>query len=95
VFGREGEEVFFGEDAAADVWETLRRRRTYVAQRRVKVASIDAVVQTSAGPRSMHGYATVGSYVVRGHWAGFYSRFGGKITTSRAKWLATFVDEVA
>jgi glutathionylspermidine synthase len=93
VFGREGEEVFFGEDVPASSWEILRRRHTYVAQQRVNVSEIDAAVPTSSGPERMRGRATVGCYAVRGRWAGFYTRFGGKITTSRAKWLATFVEE--
>jgi glutathionylspermidine synthase len=95
VFGREGEEVFFGEDMTADAWETLRRRRTYIAQRRVDVGQIEAAVPTSAGATRMIGCATVGCYVVRGSPRGFYTRFGGKIINSRAKWLATLVDEAA
>jgi glutathionylspermidine synthase len=92
VFGREGEEVFFGEDLTAEAWQELRRRRTYIAQRRVAVAPIDAVVSTSQGLQSLQGHVTVGSYVVGGRWAGYYTRLGDKITTARAKWIATFVD---
>ncbi|MCC6173727.1 MAG: glutathionylspermidine synthase family protein [Chloroflexi bacterium] len=89
VFGREGEEVFFGEDTSPEVWADLIRRRTYVAQERVTVAPIEAVVMTSAGPRRDIGTATIGCYAVDGRFGGCYSRFGGKIITSRSKWLAT------
>jgi glutathionylspermidine synthase len=92
VFGREGEEVFFGEDVDDELWQTLVRRRTYVAQQRIHVADLQAVVPTSLAPQCWTGKATVGCFVVRGHWAGFYTRFGGKIITSRAKWLATFIE---
>jgi glutathionylspermidine synthase len=92
VFGREGEEVFFGEDLSDEAWGALSRRRTYVAQRRISVAEMAAAIPTSTGARAQCGYATVGSYAVNGSWAGYYTRFGGKIVTSRSKWMATFVD---
>jgi glutathionylspermidine synthase len=90
VFGREGEEVFFGEDLDTATWRQLAERRTYVAQQRVHVAEIDAVVQSSLGAELMRGSATIGCFAVDGRWAGYYTRLGGKIITSRAKWLATF-----
>jgi glutathionylspermidine synthase len=92
VFGREGEEVYFGEDMTPVAWETLRQRQTYVAQRRIHVGEIAAAVPTSLGPEVMKGHATVGCYAVGGEWAGYYTRMGGKIITSHAKWLATFVE---
>ncbi|MGH2459984.1 MAG: glutathionylspermidine synthase family protein [Chloroflexota bacterium] len=91
VFGREGEEVFFSEDLLADDWTTLRQRRTYVVQQRIAVAELDAVVWSSTGPRIQRGHVTVGSFAVGGEFAGYYSRFGSKIITARAKWLATLV----
>jgi len=92
VFGREGAEVFFGEDCAPDLWTTLLGRHTYVAQELVRVAAVPAVVQTSLGPVSREGYPTVGCFAVQGAFAGFYTRFGDKITTARSKWLATYSD---
>ncbi len=92
VFGREGAEVFFGEDCTPDLWATLLRRHTYVAQERVRVAPVQAVVQTSLGPVVREGFPTVGCFAVAGRFAGFYTRFGDKITTSRSKWLATYAD---
>jgi glutathionylspermidine synthase len=92
VFGREGQEVFFGEDCSPELWSSLTRRQTYVAQARVRVASVQAVVQTSLGPVVREGFPTVGCFAVNGGFAGFYTRFGDKITTSRSKWLATFAE---
>jgi glutathionylspermidine synthase len=92
VFGREGQEVFFGEDCPPEVWSTLTQRQMYVAQARVRVAAVRAVVQTSLGPVVREGYPTVGCFAVNGQFAGFYTRFGDKITTARSKWLATFVE---
>jgi glutathionylspermidine synthase len=92
VFGREGQEVFFGEDCSTELWETLARRQTYVAQRRVRVAETWAVVQTSLGPEARGGFPTVGCFAVEGRFAGYYTRFGEKITTARSKWLATFAE---
>jgi glutathionylspermidine synthase len=92
VFGREGQEVFFGEDCSDEWWSTLTRRQTYIAQERVQVAQTRAVVQTSLGPELRDGYSTVGCFAVDGRFAGYYTRFGDKITTARSKWLATFAE---
>jgi glutathionylspermidine synthase len=90
VFGREGEEVFFGDSTSQEAWDVLRRRRTYIVQQRIAVQELDAVVATSLGPSLQSGYATVGCFNVRDQGVGFYTRFGGRITTNQAKWLATF-----
>lgn len=92
VFGREGEEVFFGEDLGGGELGAIERRRTYIAQRRIQSPPIEAALPTSMGFELSPGFATVGSYVVDGHFSGFYTRVGEKIVTARAKWLATFVD---
>jgi glutathionylspermidine synthase len=91
VFGREGEEVHFGSDLSEPDWAELRRRRTYVAQRRVAVAELEAAVPTSVGATRWRGGATLGAFTVDGRWAGYYARFGGRLTTNRSKWLATLV----
>jgi glutathionylspermidine synthase len=90
VFGREGAEVMFGEETPAEDWAELERRRTYVVQQRIAVVEQDAVTWTTHGPVLQSGRATVGAFAVAGKWGGYYTRFGGKIITSRAKWLATF-----
>ncbi|HEY8475560.1 MAG TPA: glutathionylspermidine synthase family protein [Chloroflexota bacterium] len=92
VFGREGEEVFFGVDLAPEEWALLRRRRTYVVQQRVSVAEVTAAVQTPDGACRQRGGVTVGSFVVDGAWAGCYSRFGSRLITAQARWLATYVE---
>jgi glutathionylspermidine synthase len=92
VFGREGEEVFFGADLSDDDWAALARRGGYVAQRRVRVAELDALVSTALGPAVWRGHPTVGAFTVRGRFGGFYTRFGPRLTTVRSKWLATFVE---
>jgi glutathionylspermidine synthase len=92
VFGREGQEVFFGEDCSDQFWAMLARRQTYIAQERIRVAQTRAVIQTSLGPAVRDGYATVGCFAVDGQFAGCYTRFGDKITTARSKWLATFAE---
>jgi glutathionylspermidine synthase len=89
VFGREGEEVFFGSDLTSEQWQVFRQRRTYIVQRRVPVIARQLAVASSDAARAPRGYATIGSFVVNGRWAGYYSRFGGMITTSQAKWVAT------
>jgi glutathionylspermidine synthase len=89
VFGREGEEVFFGSALSSEDWSRLRHRRTYVVQRQIEVVAEAAVIPTSTGAHMAEGHATVGSYVVAGKWAGYYTRFGGRITNAQAKWLAT------
>src|SRR5579871_368466 len=66
VFGREGEEVFFGEDLDSNSWQELAQRRTYVVQRRIHVAEFDAAIQSSLGPRRRLGTATVGRIAVEG-----------------------------
>jgi glutathionylspermidine synthase len=91
VFGREGEEVFFGDETASSAWEVLQRRRTYVAQQRVDVQGLTTVVPTALGPVAAPGFATVGCFNVRHRAVGYYTRFGGRVTTSHAKWLATFI----
>ena len=92
VFGREGEEVYFGEDLTAESWRELASRRTYVAQRRIRIAELAAAVPTARGPDLWRGQPTVGAFAVQGRAAGYYTRFGGKIITSRAKWMATLVE---
>ena len=92
VFGREGHEVFFGEDCSPEAVATLMQRQTYVAQARVQVASVRGggadVARAGCRRRLPDGR------LFRRRWpvGGLYTRFGDKITTSRSKWLATFAE---
>lgn len=92
VFGREGEEVYLGEHLTAEDWGSIGRQGTYVVQRRIRVQGYDAALPSIKGPFQGHGYPVVGSYVVDGRWAGFYTRFGGPVTTAQAKFFATLVE---
>ena len=92
VFGREGEEVFFGGDLTAKQWDALRRRGTYVAQTRIDVAPFPAAVVTDREHGVRTGAVTVGAYTAGPRFAGYYSRFGGRIINSRALWFATLTD---
>jgi glutathionylspermidine synthase len=92
VFGREGEEVFFGNDLTSEQWDALHRQRTYVVQLRISIAPHWATVPTQHGSSLRKGYPTVGSFVVDGEWGGYYSRLGDKIITARAQWLATLAE---
>jgi glutathionylspermidine synthase len=91
AFGREGEEVYFGDRLAADDWERCRTWGSYVVQRRVDVDPLTAVVRTSRGPEVQSLWPAVGSFVVRDAWAGYYTRLGGPITKASAKFVPTFV----
>jgi glutathionylspermidine synthase len=95
VFGREGEEVFFGADLSDEDWAALRRRGGYVAQRRIRVAELDAAVPTALGPTLWRGHPTVGAFAVDGRFGGFYTRFGPRLITVRSKWLATLIESAA
>jgi hypothetical protein len=89
VFGREGEEVFFGEDETPERWSVLRQRRTYIVQQRIRTVALDAALPTPSGVQALRAYATVGSFAVRGRWAGYYTRLGEKRITAEAQWLST------
>ncbi|MBI2886875.1 MAG: glutathionylspermidine synthase family protein [Chloroflexi bacterium] len=93
VFGREGEEVYFGRDLSPADWDLVRKNPTYVAQARVDTQDVVALMPAINGCALEAGYPTVGSFAVAGRWAGYYTRFGGPITTARARWMATFLEE--
>ena len=90
AFGREGEEVYFGDRLADADWERCRRWGSYVCQRRVDVPPLEAVVRTAAGPRTQTLWPAVGSFTAGGAWAGYYTRLGGPITTASARFVPTF-----
>ncbi|MBI3971399.1 MAG: glutathionylspermidine synthase family protein [Chloroflexi bacterium] len=92
VFGREGEEVYFGDRLAAADWERGRAWGSYIVQQRVEAEPLAAVVRTSRGPEVQHLWPAVGSFTARAEWAGYYTRLGGPITTGRAKYVATFYE---
>ena len=93
VFGREGEEVFLGDQLTDHAWRSLQQRRTYVAHRRVVSPALAAVVPGLGCMEVRQGHLTVGSFAVAGSWAGYYTRLGGPITDETANWLATFEEQ--
>lgn len=90
VFGREGEEVYFGDAISAADWEKCRAWGSYVVQRRVRAAPVRAVIMTSSGPEVRDLWPVVGSFTAAGKWAGYYTRAGEPITTGHAKFIGTF-----
>jgi glutathionylspermidine synthase len=92
VFGREGEEVYFGDAISAEDWERCRAWGSYVVQERVDAEPFPAVVRTSRGPEVRSVWAAVGSFTARSRWAGYYTRLDAPITTAHAKFVATVVE---
>jgi glutathionylspermidine synthase len=92
VFGREGEEVYFGDRLSDEDWQRCRAWGSYIVQRRVEAAPLRMVIRTSAGPAVRSLWPAVGSFTAAGRWAGYYTRLGEPITTARAKFVATFVE---
>ncbi len=91
VFGREGEEVYFGDRLSPQDWAQCHAWGTYVVQRRVRAASMAAVVPGQGGaPEVRDLWTAVGSFAARRRWAGYYTRLGAAITTGHAKFVATF-----
>jgi len=90
VFGREGEEVYFGDALSAAGWARCRAWGTYVAQGRVRASPTAAVIQTSTEPAVRELWPVVGSFSAGGRWAGYYTRMGEPITTGHAKFVATY-----
>ncbi|MFN8522381.1 MAG: glutathionylspermidine synthase family protein [Chloroflexota bacterium] len=92
AFGREGAEVLFGDSVDDATWRALPELGAYVIQPRIEVQEFAAGVFTSGGPMVWQGRATVGAFAVVGRFGGYYSRFGGRVITNRAKWMATYVE---
>jgi glutathionylspermidine synthase len=93
AFGREGEEVYFGDRLSDADWERCRTWGSYVCQRRVDVPPLEAVVRTAAGPQAQTLWPAVGSFTAGGAWAGYYTRLGGPITTASARFVPTFFED--
>jgi glutathionylspermidine synthase len=90
VFGREGEEVYFGDSISQADWERCVAWRSYIVQERVRPVPTTAVVQTASGPEVQQLWPVVGSFTAGGRWAGYYTRAGEPITTGHAKFFATY-----
>jgi glutathionylspermidine synthase len=89
-FGREGEEVYFG-DAVDDAdWERCRAWRTFVVQRLVASQAVDDVAWRDGRPVLARGIPCVGSYLAGDRWGGLYVRVGDRVTTNRARHVGAF-----
>jgi glutathionylspermidine synthase len=89
-FGREGEEVYFG-DRLDDVdWERCRAWRTFVVQRQVVSPTVDDVAWEDGQAVPARGIPCVGSYLAGDRWGGLYVRIGGRVTTNRARHVGAF-----
>lgn len=92
VFGREGEEVYFGDRLSPEDWLLCRRWRSYIVQERILVPSVEAVIWRRAGPVREALWPGIGSFVCGHGFAGCYSRLGGQIINHGAKYVATFAE---
>lgn len=92
VFGREGEEVYFGDRLSSTGWEQCRRWRSYIVQERIDVQPLDAVLWRRSGPAVEAVWPSLGAFVCGDRFAGCYSRVGGPIIDHSAKFLATWSD---
>lgn len=89
-FGREGEEVYFGERVDDADWERCRAWRTFVVQRLVTSQTVDDVRWQDDGPAVTRGIPCVGSYLAGDRWGGLYVRVGDRVTTNRARHVGAF-----
>ena len=90
VFGREGDEVYFGDQMSEEDWARCRAWGSYVAQARVRARPVAMVVQASGGAEVREAWPVVGSFAAGTRWAGYYTRAGEPITTGHAKFVGTF-----
>jgi glutathionylspermidine synthase len=91
AFGREGEEVYFGDRLSDADWARCLEWGSYVCQRRVAVPPLVAAVSTASGAETQTLWPAVGSFTARGRWAGYYTRLGAPITDASARYVPTLV----
>ncbi|HLH22737.1 MAG TPA: glutathionylspermidine synthase family protein [Chloroflexota bacterium] len=89
-FGREGEEVYFGDRVDDADWERCRAWRTFVVQRLVTSQTVDDVLWQDGAPAIVPGIPCVGSYLAGDRWGGLYVRLGDRVTTNRARHVGAF-----
>ncbi len=90
-FGREGEEVYFGDSIDDADWERVRAWRTFVVQRVVTCPRVVQVRWRGDRLEEVAAVPCVGSYLAGDRWAGLYVRLGDRVTTNRAQHVGTFV----
>jgi glutathionylspermidine synthase len=90
-FGREGEEIYFGENIDDADWERCRAWRTFVVQRVVESQEVEDLIWRGDACAPGRRVPCVGSYLSDNRWAGLYVRLGDRVTTNRAQHVGAFV----
>jgi hypothetical protein len=93
-FGREGEEVYFGERIDEVDWERCRGWRTFVVQRQVVAERVVDLTWSAEHAERVWRVPCIGSYLADNRWAGLYVRVGEQVTTNRAQHVAAFVERL-
>lgn len=92
-YGREGAEVFDGEQLSSEQWQQCREWGTYVVQRRIKLTPVPHIVLDEQGePAIVEAYPCIGGFIIADRWGGSYSRIGAPITNSQAQFIPTWLD---
>lgn len=90
-WGREGEEVYLGSDMSDEDWERCSTWGTFIAQQRVTTQEVTGLRLEGDHVVREPALASVGAFLLDGRFAGCYSRLGGTIINSQAKFVATLV----
>ena len=94
VFGREGEEVYYGDTMTPTDWANSRRWATFVVQALVDTPPLPMVSWDWRGrPTVGLRWPSVGSFVVDDQWAGCYTRVGDQVLTSQSEFLPVYVTQ--
>ncbi|NWJ96761.1 MAG: glutathionylspermidine synthase family protein [Chloroflexi bacterium] len=90
-YGREGAEVYDGAQITPEEWQAYQKGTTFVAQRRVNLASVPHPILNEQGePSLVEAFPCVGSFLIADRWGGCYSRIGDRITNSQAQFIPTW-----
>lgn len=92
-YGREGAEVYNGATLSHEEWLQCRQWGTFVAQRRIELASLPHLVLNEQNEAEIiEAFPCVGSFIIADKWGGCYSRIGAKITNYQAQFIPTLVE---
>jgi glutathionylspermidine synthase len=92
-YGREGAEVYDGAQMTPEQWQECRKWGTFVAQRRITLASVPhPVLNEQREPALVEAFPCIGSFLIADRWGGCYSRIGSRITNSQAQFIPTWLE---